>query len=321
MAEARPLSSLVYPDEDLVVIALGGNALLRRGEEPTEEVQRKNAEVAAQAIAKVIKAGYRVCVTHGNGPQVGMLALKMPEVKLDVLDAQTEGAIGYLLEAELNNALNNEKTVVTLLTQVVVNEKDPAFKNPTKFIGPQYDDDKAKELREMGYTLKSDGGKLRRVVASPEPYDIIESEAIRILVNNQVVVVCTGGGGIPVVLRENRYFGVDAVVDKDIASRVLACLVGAKYLLLLTDADGVYRPEDFGKPGAHPLSHVAADDLMDAMETFPSGSMRPKVQAAVEFASFTIEGVCGIGQLEDALEILEGKKGTIVEATEAKGSL
>uniref|UniRef100_A0A7S0FZW7 Carbamate kinase n=1 Tax=Rhodosorus marinus TaxID=101924 RepID=A0A7S0FZW7_9RHOD len=309
----------VYPDKDLVVIALGGNALLRRGENLSDENQRHNARTAAEAIAKVINAGYRVCVTHGNGPQVGFLALMMPETRLDVLDAQTEGAIGYVVDLELSNTLGSRKQVVTMLTQVIVNENDPAFENPTKFIGPQYSEDQVEGLKGNGYTLKKDGDHWRRVVPSPRPVHIIEAEAVRVLLENNVTVVCTGGGGIPVVVKDDQRHGVDAVVDKDIASRVLAGQIGAKYLLLLTDADGVYRPDEFEKEGSKPIGKVSADDLKDQLHKFPDGSMRPKVLAATQFAHMILGGVCGIGCLSDALEILQGTRGTIVEATDAQG--
>lgn len=176
-------------------------------------------------------------------------------------------------------------------------------------------------MKKKGYTLKLDGDMYRRVVASPTPLSIVEANAIRLLLENGMTVVCTGGGGIPVTQKDRERTGIDAVVDKDHASRVLAELIGAKYLLLLTDADGVYVPGEYGKKGSKPLGNVAAGDLEREIGNFPAGSMQPKVASAVQFATSTPSGICGIGRLADALEILRGTKGTRVEATQTKGHL
>ena len=299
-----------------IVVALGGNALLSRGETMSAAVQRTNVRRAAAAIAALISEGHKVVVTHGNGPQVGLLALQSaagpPDSRfpLDVLGAESEGMIGYLIEQELGNFLPEGAMVATLLTQTLVDPWDPAFQRPEKPIGPVYGEAEAKQLeKERGWTLARDGKGWRRVVASPEPLEILETRVISLLVDQNVTVICAGGGGIPVVERETGDFvGIEAVIDKDRVSALLARQLGADMLLLLTDVDGVYV--DFGKDKARRLGRVSAQEL--AAHDFAAGSMGPKVDAATSFV-LTTGRPAGIGRLEDAAAILAGRAGTIVE--------
>lgn len=300
----------------LVVAALGGNALLKRGEPLTSEVQRKNVQAAAISLAGIVRAGHDLVVTHGNGPQVGLLALQGAAYKpdeaypLDVLGAETEGMIGYMIEQELENALGHDRPVATLLTQVVVDPKDPAFEKPTKFVGPVYDREEAERRAEgAGWSIAPDGDKWRRVVASPKPLEIPDMRVLKLLLDQGVVVVCAGGGGIPVLRREDgSMVGIEAVIDKDAASALLASQLGADALLLLTDVDAVYR--DFGTDQSTPLSELIVGEAR-ALD-MPAGSMGPKLQAACDFAE--AGGISGIGRLQDALAILEGSAGTRVSA-------
>lgn len=296
----------------LIVAALGGNALLRRGEVLTAENQRANVKRAAVALAELIKAGHSLVITHGNGPQVGLLALETagPDgagLPLDVLGAETEGMIGYMIEQELAGILKDHR-FGTLLTLVKVNADDPAFQRPTKFIGPVYAAETARKLAaERGWKVAPDGEKWRRVVASPAPQAILEADVISLLVRQGVTVICTGGGGIPVVEgRDGSLQGAEAVIDKDAASALLAEQLGADMLLLLTDVDAVYA--DFGKPAARPLAKI---DLSAVDESqFPAGSMRPKIAAAARFSGSGARRAA-IGRLEDAAAIVAGEKGTI----------
>jgi carbamate kinase len=300
----------------LVVAALGGNALLKRGEPLTSEVQRKNVQAAAISLAGIVRAGHDLVVTHGNGPQVGLLALQGAAYKpdeaypLDVLGAETEGMIGYMIEQELENALGHDRPVATLLTQVVVDPKDPAFEKPTKFVGPVYDREEAERRAEGGsWSIAPDGDKWRRVVASPKPLEIPDMRVLKLLLDQGVVVVCAGGGGIPVLRREDgSMVGIEAVIDKDAASALLASQLGADALLLLTDVDAVYR--DFGTDQSTPLSELTVGEAR-ALD-MPAGSMGPKLQAACDFAE--AGGISGIGRLQDAVDILEGSAGTRVAA-------
>lgn len=299
----------------LVVIALGGNALLKRGEPLTAENQRANVRRAAEAVAEVVRAGHRVVVCHGNGPQVGLLALQSAAYKpeeaypLDVLGAETEGMIGYIIEQELENALPEGPRVATLLTQIEVDPADPAFRHPTKPVGPAYDREEAERLSvSRGWAIAPDGEKFRRVVASPLPKHIPDVSIIRLLLDQGAIVICAGGGGIPVVRRpDGGLMGVEAVIDKDRAAALLARDLGAQALLMLTDVDAVYR--DWGRPNQRPIRKAAPDELDP--EDFPAGSMRPKIEAACGFAAET-GGVSGIGALKDALAILEGRAGTLI---------
>jgi carbamate kinase len=296
-----------------IVVALGGNALLRRGDAADAETQRRNVEAAVGAVAEVARTR-DVIVTHGNGPQVGLLALQSEAYRevaaypLDVLGAESEGMIGYLLEQGLENELG-ERPVATLLTQVLVDADDPAFGRPTKPIGPVYDEGTADRLRaERGWSVAPDGDGYRRVVASPEPRAIVELATLRLLLEAGVLVVCVGGGGIPVVAADGgRLAGAEAVIDKDLAAALLASELEADGLLLLTDVAAVEA--GWGTPDARPLTEASCPELR-AMEWDP-GSMGPKVEAACRFAE-AHRGLAAIGALEDAAAILRGERGTRV---------
>jgi carbamate kinase len=296
-----------------LVVALGGNALLRRGEVPSAETQRLRAGEAMAAIAQLARV-HDVVITHGNGPQVGLLALQasayadVPAYPLDVLGAESEGMIGYVLEQELENQLPG-RTVVTVLTQVVVDPTDRAFAKPTKPIGPIYSEEQAERLaRERGWSIAPDGDHFRRVVPSPQPLRIVELAAISTLVDADAVVVCTGGGGIPVVCDERGWLGgVEAVIDKDLAAELLARSLGATFLLMLTDVDGVYR--NWGTPEARLINRTTPAELRSL--EFASGSMGPKVEAACRFVEAT-GGNAGVGALERAAEIIAGLAGTTI---------
>jgi carbamate kinase len=296
-----------------VVVALGGNALLRRGEPADAETQRRNVELAARSVAQ-IAARHRVVVTHGNGPQVGLLALQSEAYRdvrpypLDLLGAESEGMIGYLLEQALRRQLP-EWDVATLLTQVVVDPNDPAFAHPAKFIGPTYSEHEARRLvRERGWIVAADGSCYRRVVPSPEPREIVELSTVQLLVESGVLVVCAGGGGVPVVVDEaGGVRGVEAVIDKDLAAALLGRLLRFDFLLMLTDVAAVEH--DWGTPSARPIRHASATELR-AFD-FPAGSMAPKVEAACRFVEST-GGTAAIGALSDAAAVLRGDVGTIV---------
>ncbi len=286
-----------------IVVALGGNALLKRGEPMTPENQRANIRRAAVELAELVKAGHSLVITHGNGPQVGLLALQAAATPgtpfpLDVLDAETAGMIGYVIQQELGNVVK-DRPVATLLTQVRVDPHDPAFARPTKPIGPVYDEATARRLAvERGWTVAPDGNKWRRVVPSPKPLEILEAEVLAFLVEQGVIVICAGGGGIPVInLDSGGVIGVEAVIDKDLASSLLARQLSADMLLMLTDVDAVYL--DWGTPKARPLGQVQASELSAA--AFAAGSMGPKVEAAIAFASEAGKPAT-IGRLEDAVE-------------------
>jgi carbamate kinase len=299
-----------------IVIALGGNALLRRSEPMTAEVQRRNVVRAAQAIAP-LAGEHRLVVAHGNGPQVGLLALEAesyPDVDpypLDILDAETEGMIGYMIEQELGNVLPREMPLATLLTMIEVDPNDTAFANPTKFVGPVYEQDKALEASQSKHwTFSKDGDKWRRVVPSPQPQRIFEIRPVKWLLDKGAVVICAGGGGIPTMYAPNdpaRLIGVEAVIDKDFASSLLAENIGADLLVMATDVDGVYL--DWGRPSQRRLDWVTPNELL--LHDFSAGSMGPKVAAAIRFATRT--GFrAAIGALEDIADIVRGKAGTNV---------
>jgi carbamate kinase len=300
-----------------VVAALGGNALLRRGDPLTAENQRANIAIAAHALLP-IALEHDLILTHGNGPQVGLLALQNLAYRpdevypLDILDAESEGMIGYLLEQELGNLLPGRR-LATLLTRIEVARDDPAFMRPTKPIGPVYEREEAERLAaERDWTIAPDGAKWRRVVPSPEPRRILEIDVIRQLVAAGVVVVCAGGGGIPVVGGHGGYGGVEAVIDKDLAGALLARSLKADAFLMLTDVDGVYR--DWGTPEAQLIERIAPEDLDPSL--FAAGSMGPKVAAAKRFAE-TDGGFAVIGALVDAARMLAGEAGTMVTPARA----
>ncbi|HIF9118181.1 TPA: carbamate kinase [Photobacterium damselae] len=297
-----------------VVVALGGNALLRRGEPLEAEIQRQNIATAAKTIAQIAEE-YNVVLVHGNGPQVGLLALQGLEFKkvapypLDVLGSETQGMIGYMLMQELKNLLP-EQNVSCMLTQMSVDPNDPAFADPTKPIGPVYDEAEAREMAEKyHWTVKPDGQYFRRVVPSPLPTGIIEKDAINTLIENDHLVICTGGGGIPVKHENSQLVGVEAVIDKDMSAAFLAKQLEADALLILTDADAVYL--DWGKPTQKALSSTTPSEL--SQYTFDAGSMGPKIEASCEFIK---QGgkLVGIGSLADGLRILKGERGTNIIA-------
>jgi carbamate kinase len=302
-----------------IVVALGGNALLRRGEPMTADAQRANVRIAAAALAK-IQPGNELLITHGNGPQVGLLALQgaahNPDemFPLDVLGAETEGMIGYMIEQELGNLLPLEVPFATILTMVEVDRDDPGFANPTKFIGPVYGEADAARLQaERGWVMKRDGDKMRRVVASPEPKQIFETRPIKWLLEKGAVVIAAGGGGIPTVYDTNRKLsGIEAVIDKDLCTELLARQLDADVFIMATDADAVYV--DWGKPSAKAFRR-ASPGHMSAYE-FPAGSMGPKVAAACRFAERTGKR-SAIGALEDLDAILKGKAGTTLDGKAA----
>jgi carbamate kinase len=299
-----------------IVVALGGNALLKRGEPMTAENQRANVRVAASALARVAK-DHELVVSHGNGPQVGLLALQSaayPEVEtypLDVLGAETEGMIGYMLEQELGNEMPFEVPLATILTMVEVDPADPAFQDPAKFVGPVYGEAEAKALAaSKGWVVKPDGDMWRRVVPSPRPKRIFEIRPMRWLLERGTVVICAGGGGIPTMYeagKERHLVGVEAVIDKDLASRLLARDLEADLFVMATDVDGVYV--DWGTPDQRRIDRVSPDELR--AYSFPAGSMGPKVDAAAEFASSTGRRAA-IGSLTEIEGLVAGTAGTNV---------
>lgn len=304
-----------------IVVALGGNALLRRGEPMTAETQRANVRRAVAALLPLFAAGHQLVITHGNGPQVGLLALQAAAgptdgaYPLDVLDAESEGMVGYLIEQELGNALPGGHLVATLLTQILVDRRDPAFRRPTKPIGLLYGRVEAEKLsRARGWTIAEDGKGWRRVVASPRPLQILEARVIDLLVSQGVTVICAGGGGIPVLERsDGSLVGVEAVIDKDLASALLARQLRADHLMLLTDVTGVYL--DWGTEAAKAIKQAGVGALDP--DDFAMGSMRPKVEAASGFVAETGKPA-SIGRLEDAALILTGAVGTKFDV-ETKG--
>jgi carbamate kinase len=297
-----------------IVAALGGNALLRRGEKPDAAVQSENVQRAVAALAP-LASEHELVLTHGNGPQVGVLALQSASdphlttpYPFDVLGAQTQGMIGYWLLQSLQNELPGRQ-VAAIINQTLVSASDPAFANPTKFIGEVYDEQTAKALSEQrGWTVRPDGEHWRRVVGSPRPQRVVETRLIRLLLGSGAVVVCAGGGGVPVIRNEDgRLQGVEAVVDKDLTTSVLAEALDADVLLILTDVPHVQR--GFGTPDAEPLLRATPASLQ--REDFAAGSMGPKVDAACRFVELTGD-MAAIGRLEDAQEILAGTAGTII---------
>ncbi len=300
-----------------IVIAVGGNALLRRGDPMTTEVQRRNIAIAAEAIAP-LAAEHSIVVVHGNGPQVGLLSLQAEAYKgaepypLDVLDAGTQGMIGYLIQQELRSLLPPEHQVATLLTMIVVDPDDPAFASPAKFVGPVYAKEAADALAaEKGWAFKPDGTSWRRVVPSPQPRQILEIQPISWLLERGAVVICAGGGGIPIMYSSSsgsgEVVGVEAVIDKDLASELLAEDVAADLFVMATDVDGVYV--GWATPQQRRLDRATPEEL--AGYQFAAGSMGPKVEAASRFAAKTGKRAA-IGSLADITGIVAGQAGTSV---------
>ncbi|WP_374368537.1 carbamate kinase [Dongia sp.] len=299
-----------------IVVALGGNALLKRGEPMTADVQRANIRVAAQALAPVATE-HQLVISHGNGPQVGHLALQGAAYKpeeaypLDVLGAETEGMIGYMIEQEMGNLMPIEVPFATLLTMVEVDGNDPGFQNPTKFVGPVYEAAAAERIKaEKGWVFKQDGAKWRRVVPSPLPKRIFELRPIKWLLEKNTIVICAGGGGIPTMYKPGttrELIGVEAVIDKDLCSELLARDLDADLLIMATDVDAVYA--DWGTPQAKALHRAHPNAI--SPDSFPAGSMGPKVSAACQFAERTGR-VAAIGALADIPAIVRGEKGTLI---------
>jgi carbamate kinase len=295
-----------------IVVALGGNALLKRGQPLTAQAQRENIKIAAEALAK-IAVGNELIITHGNGPQVGLLALQGNAYKpdelypLDVLGAETEGMIGYMIEQEVGNLVPAERPVATLLTMVEVDPKDPAFNNPTKFIGPVYEEADAKKIaQDNNWSIKADGKKWRRVVPSPLPKRIIEINPIRWLLEKNTIVIASGGGGIPTMYdSDHNLQGVEAVIDKDLSSELLARELNADLYIMATDVHAVYLNWDTSAQQG--IKQINPANL--AEHVFAAGSMGPKVNAACQFARITGK-VVAIGALVDLEDIVAGTAGT-----------
>jgi carbamate kinase len=306
-----------------VVVALGGNALLQRGEQMTVENQRANVATACEHLAPVARA-HDLVICHGNGPQIGLLALaaaaytSVPPYPLDVLGAESQGMIGYLIELELESRLGGTPPVATLLTMIEVDPEDPAFAQPSKPIGPLYTPQEAARVEtERGWVLQSDGDALRRVVASPTPLRIVEEPQVRRLAEAGCVVICAGGGGIPVAMDAGgRLRGVEAVIDKDHASGLLARDLGAEVFVMATDTPGALV--GFGTPGQRLVTAASPDALLSSHAgDFAAGSMLPKVIAACDFARATGRPAT-IGRLSDIEELVAGEAGTRI-STEVAG--
>ena len=319
---ARSLSSSISSKQvnkqQHIVVALGGNALLKRGEKLNVLNQRKNIADGINSLSNVLKNN-KITFVHGNGPQVGLLALQgaayqkqsgTKAMELDVLDAETEGMIGYLLEQEIDHALGNEakqRGVVTLLSQIIVDPKDDAFNNPTKFIGPVYSKEEALKL---GKPIKPDSQYYRQVVPSPMPVRLIDEQltAIKLLTDHNVIVICAGGGGIPVILEDGRLKGIEAVIDKDRAACMMGKTLGADGLMILTDVPSVAI--NHGKPDEKWIKSASPQQILQLSDHFPDGSMGPKVSSAIDFVQSG--GWSMIGSLKEASKMLDKKAGTIV---------
>jgi carbamate kinase len=297
-----------------VIVALGGNAVLGRGQRPDADAQVANVRTAVKTLAR-LAGDHELVITHGNGPQVGLLAMQSaadPSLTrpypFDTLGAQTQGLIGYWMQQALQNALPGRQ-VLAMVTQTLVTAVDPAFEYPAKFVGQVYEREEAEKLAaERGWTVAMDGRHWRRVVPSPAPQRVVETRLIRRMVSEGVIVVCAGGGGIPVVRDERgRLTGVEAVVDKDLTTSMLAEALDCDAFLSLTDVPRVMR--DFGTPHQSEIGHTTPHELR-ALD-FPAGSMGPKVEAACRFVETTGD-MAAIGKLDDAERILDGTAGTIV---------
>ncbi|NBB47854.1 carbamate kinase [Rhizobium sp. CRIBSB] len=295
-----------------IVVALGGNALMQRAEPPTTATQWKNARIAARSLEPVARS-HQLILTHGNGPQIGLLAMQAEMFKaatpypFDVMCAATGGMIGYILEQELGNLLGYDVPIATILTRVEVDPNDPEFADPSKFIGPSFDEEEAKtHAATHGWQFKLDGKKWRRVVPSPRPKRILWHRPIRWLLENNAVVICSGGGGIPVITTgDNTVEGIEAVIDKDRASSLLATKVPADLFVIATDIEGVY--ENYGTPDQRLLRDVTPEQL--DQETFAKGSMAPKIEAALDFVRTTGKPAA-IGALHQIDDIVQGNAGT-----------
>ncbi len=310
-----------------VVVALGGNAIIQKGEKGDIHQQFANTRKSMREVYKLIERGYRVILTHGNGPQVGNLMLMgdkakdlLPETPLGVADAMTAGSMGYMLEQSLQNIMidnNNIRNIVTIPSQILVDSKDPALTNPTKPIGPFYSREEAEALTaEKGWVTKEDSGRgYRRYVPSPYPLDIVEKAAIKTLLENDYVVITGGGGGIPVYRDEkNHYEGIDCVIDKDLASMKIALAVEAEDLIIMTGVPAVMI--NFGKEDQKELESMtlAEAKYYHSQGQFPAGSMGPKILSAIEFVQANPENRAIITDVENLKDAIDGKAGTIIKA-------
>lgn len=298
-----------------IIVALGGNAIARRGEAMTVTHQLGNLRLVTDGL-KALAEDHELVLTHGNGPQVGLLALQnaaYPDVAaypLDVLGAESQGMIGYFIEIEMRHVLPPEQKLTTVLTLVEVSRDDPAFLNPTKFIGPVYSKEQADALSDRGWAFKLDGGATRRVVASPFPQRIVQVDSVIQLLKANHIVICAGGGGIPMARDDDGHLvGVEAVVDKDASSAILASAIDADLFIMATDADAVFL--DWGKSTQQAVKRISTGELRQL--DFAEGSMRPKVAAAIAFAERSGHRAV-IGRLEDIDQILAGNAGTVIEA-------
>jgi len=312
-------------EKKVVVVALGGNAILQPGQKGTFEEQMKNVETTCKQLTQMVLSGkYKIVITHGNGPQVGNILLQNETAKdvaapmpLYVCGAESQGLIGYMMQQTLHNLLQDvgkgDIPVATVVTQVVVDENDPAFESPSKPVGPFYSEEEARRLEEeKGYHVKEDAGRgWRRVVPSPDPLEIFEKEAIRQLIAARSIVIASGGGGIPVVKKDGKLEGVDAVIDKDLAGERLAVDVEAKIFLILTDVDQVKL--NYKTPRERGISHMTVEEAKryHAEGHFAKGSMEPKVRAAIRFIEAGGERAI-ITSLGKAVDALEGKAGTTI---------
>ncbi|UCG52411.1 MAG: carbamate kinase [Candidatus Latescibacterota bacterium] len=317
--------------KSLDIVALGGNAILPAGKTGTIKEQVAITRTAMLEIENLVAAGRHVVLTHGNGPIVGNIVMRneaikddIPPMPLDVCGADSQGGIGYMIQQTLRNVLREkgrEEEVVSVITQVLVDAADPAFEKPVKPIGPFYTLDEAKKLAdERGWEIAEDGSwGYRRVVPSPHPIEIIEIGVVRNLVRAGIIVVTVGGGGIPVVLKDGLYEGVEAVIDKDLASSLLARRLGAERLVILTDIDAVYK--DYGKPSAKPLGKVSLDEVKMLYQAgqFPAGSMGSKIQAAIEFLD-NGGGCVVITEPGDLGDAIEGRVGTTISGRSTDGN-
>ena len=304
----------------LVVVALGGNALLREGEKATVSTYIRNLSVACRSICDIIEMGYRVVITHGNGPQVGNIYLQqemskseIPPMPLDVCGAMSQGMIGYLIQNTLENELMRrgiDLKVYVILTRVLVDKEDPAFTNPTKPIGPFYSEKEKEKLKEKGWILKKQpNGLWRRVVPSPDPLSILEIDCIKKLLEIQCIIVAVGGGGVPVTLERGTLHGIEGVVDKDLSSEILASEINADILLILTNVDYVYL--NYGSTNQIPIRKIQLQKLKELYikGIFPPGSMGPKILSAIRFIEKGGKRAI-ITSIENAAEAISGNKGT-----------